>query len=83
MQDVIDYVVMRKYKGKTIEVKVRDYNKNGTRLTTIACEYNPNVIGFRNGTDEQVDYYIRTQFWLAKKYIDENSFVKKLGKLFR
>lgn len=83
MQDVIDYVVIKKYKGKTIEVKVHDYSANGERLTKINCEYSSNVFCFRNGTDEEVDYYIKKQFMIAKDVIDENSFVKKLGKFFR
>ena len=83
MQDVTNYVVIKKYKGRTIEVKVRDQMVNSKRLTVIACDYNSNVISFENGSDEKVDYYIKRFIVLGMKKIDENSFVKKIGKLFK
>lgn len=83
MQDVIDYVIIKKYKGRTIEVKVHDSIVNGKRLTIIKCDYNSNIVSFENGSDKKVDYYIKRFIALAMKKIDENSFVKKLGKVFR
>ena len=83
MQDVTNYVVIKKYRGRTIEVKVRDQMVNSKRLTVIACDYNSNVISFENGSDEKVDYYIKRFIALGMKKIDENSFVKKIGKLFK
>ena len=81
--DIVEYVIERKYKGKIVHIKVRDGFIDGRRSTTIKCKYNPIVIGFSDGTDEKVQNFIERDFMIAKKEIDENCFVKKLVKLFR
>lgn len=78
-----EFVIRRKYKGKIIEVKVKDGFVDGRRSTTITCDYNPNMFGFSNASDEKVDYFINRDFEIAKKEIDNRSLVKKIGKLFR
>lgn len=81
--DMVEYIIERKYKGKIVHIKVRDGFIDGRRSTTIKCKYNPIVIGFSDGTDEKVQYFINKNYEIAKKEIDENSFVKKLTKIFR
>lgn len=81
--DVVEYTIERKYKGKIIRIKVRDGYIDGRRSTTITCKYNPIVIGFSDGSDQKVQYFIERDYEIAKKEIDEKSFVKKIGKLFR
>ena len=81
--DVVEYTIEIKYKGKIICIKVRDGYIDGRRSTTITCKYNPIVIGFSDGSDEKVNSFIERNFNIAKKEIDEKSFVKKLGNLFR
>lgn len=81
--DVVEYTIERKYKGKIIRIKVRDGYIDGRRSTTITCKYNPIVIGFSDGSDQKVQYFIERDYAIAKKEIDEKSFVKKIGKLFR
>jgi len=83
VEDVNEYVIRRKYKGKIIEVKVRDYFIDGRRSTTITCEYNPIMIGFSDATEDKINCFIERDFNIAKKEIDNNSFVKKIVKLFR
>lgn len=83
VEDVNEYVIRRKYKGKIIEVKVRDYFIDGRRSTTITCEYNPIIFGFSDATEDKINCFIERDFNIAKKEIDEKSFVKKIGKLFR
>jgi hypothetical protein len=58
VEDVNEYTIFRKYKGKIIEVKVRDYFIDGRRSTTITCEYNPIVLGFSNATDDKINDFI-------------------------
>ncbi len=81
--DVVEYTIERKYKGKIICIKVRDGYIDGRRSTTITCKYNPIVIGFSDGSDQKVQYFIERDYAIAKKEIDEKCFVKKIGKLFR
>lgn len=81
--DVVEYTIERKYKEKIIRIKVRDGYIDGRRSTTITCKYNPIVIGFSDGSDQKVQYFIERDYAIAKKEIDEKSFVKKIGKLFR
>lgn len=83
VEDVNEYVIRRKYKGKIIEVKVRDYFIDGRRSTTITCEYNPIIFGLSDATEDKINCFIERDFNIAKKEIDEKSFVKKIGKLFR
>ena len=81
--DVVEYTIERKYKENIIRIKVRDGYIDGRRSTTITCKYNPIVIGFSDGSDQKVQYFIERDYAIAKKEIDEKSFVKKIGKLFR
>ena len=81
--DTVEYVIRRKYKGKIIDIKVRDGFIDGRRSTTITCKYNPIMFGFSNASDEKVQYFIEKDYEIAKKEIDEKSFVKKIVKLFR
>lgn len=83
VEDVNEYTIVRKYKGKVIEVKVRDYFIDGRRSTTITCKYNPIMFGFSDATDDKINAFIEKDFRIAKKEIDENSFVKKLVKYFK
>lgn len=78
-----EYTIRRKYKGRIIEVRVRDGFIDGRRSTTIKCKYNPIMLGFSNASDEKIDFFIYRDFEIAKKEIDEKSFVKKLIKKFR
>ena len=83
MEEVNEYVVARESKGKIIEVKVKDYFYDGRRSTTITCKYNPIMIGFSDGTDRKIKYFIEREFLLAKREIDQNCFVKRFRKLFK
>lgn len=81
--DIVEYTIQRKYKGRIIDIKVRDGYIDGRRSTTITCKYNPIMFGFSDASDEKVQYFINRDFEIAKKEIDEKSFVKKLIKKFR
>lgn len=80
---IVEYTIQRKYKGKIINIRVRDGYIDGRRSTTITCKYNPIVIGFSDGSDQKVQYFIDKDYEIAKKAIDDNSLVKKIGRLFR
>ena len=80
---VVEYTIERKYKGKIIRIKVRDGYIDGRRSTTITCKYNPITFGFSDATEDKINCFIERDFEIAKKEIDEKSFVKKIGKLFR
>ena len=75
--DVVEYTIERKYKEKIIRIKVRDGYIDGRRSTTITCKYNPIVIGFSDGSDQKVQYFIERDYAIAKKEIDEKIFVKR------
>lgn len=80
---IVEYTIQRKYKGKIINIKVRDGYIDGRRSTTITCRYNPIMLGFSNASDEKVQHFIEKDYEIAKKEIDSNSFVKRIGRLFR
>lgn len=82
-KDIVEYTIQRKYKGRIIDIKVHDGYIDGRRSTTITCDYNPILIGFSNGSDEKVQYFIERDYEIAKNEIDNKRFVKKISKLFR
>jgi len=82
-KDIVEYTIQRKYKGRIIEIRVRDGYINGRRSTMIKCKYNPIMIGFSDGTDEKVQYFIERDYEIAKKEIDNKCFTKKIERLFK
>ena len=82
-KDIVEYTIQRKYRGRVIDIKVRDGYIDGRRSTTITCRYNPIMFGFSNASDEKVQYFINRDFEIAKKEIDSKSLVKRMCKLFR
>ena len=81
--DIVEYTIQRKYKGRIIEIKVRDGYIDGRRSTTIRCKYNPITIAFSNASDEKVQYFIERDYYISKKEIDNRSLVKKYIKLLK
>lgn len=81
--EIVEYTIQREYKGRIINIIIRDGYIGGRRSTTIKCKYNPILIGFSNGSDEKVQYFIERDYEIAKNEIDNKRFVKKISKLFR
>ena len=82
-KDIVEYTIQRKYRGRVINIKVRDGYIDGRRSTTITCRYNPIMFGFSNASDEKIEYFIERDYKIAKNEIDNKSLVKKIGKLFK
>ena len=82
-KDIVEYTIQRKYKGRIINIKIRDGYINGRRSTTIDSDYDSGFIGFSNGSDEKVQLFIEREYALAKKKIDDKSLVKKIGNIFK
>ena len=81
--DVVDFIIQRKYKGRIINIKVRDGYIDGKRITMIKSKYNPNLYKFSNGSDEKVQHFIEKNYEIAKNEIDSKTLVKRIGKLFK
>lgn len=81
-KNIVEYTIQRKYKGRIINIKVRDGYIDGRRSTTIFCDYNPITFGFSDASDEKVEYFIEKDYAIAKKEIDNKSLVKKIVKVF-
>lgn len=82
-KDIVEYTIQRKYKGRLVNIKVRDGYINGRRSTMIDCDYDSGFIGFSNGSDEKVQLFIEREYSLAKKKIDGKSLVKKISNIFK
>ena len=81
--EIVEYTIQREYKGRIINIIIRDGYIDGRRSTTIKCKYNPILIGFSDGSDEKVQHFIERDYEIAKNEIDNKRFVKKISKLFR
>ena len=82
-KNIVEYTIQRKYKGRLVNIKVRDGYVDGRRSTTIRCDYNPITYGFSNASDEKVEYFVEKDYRIAKKEIDNKSLVKKIVKVFK
>lgn len=82
-KDIVEYTIQRKYKGRIINVKVRDGYVDGRRTTTIRCNYNPITYGLSNASDEKFEHFIERDFDIAKKEIDKKRLVKRIENLFK
>jgi hypothetical protein len=75
-KNIVEYTIQRKYKGRIINIKVRDGYIDGRRSTTIFCDYNTITYGMSNASDEKVQYFIERDYRIAKKEIDKPVLVK-------
>lgn len=82
-KNIVVYTIQKKYKGRIINIKVRDGYINGIRSTVITCDYDTGIICFSNGSNEKVQHFIDRKYVFAKKKIDEESIGNKIKKLFR
>lgn len=83
MKNIVEYTIQRKYKGRIINIRIRDGYVDGRRTTMIKCKYNPITVGFSDGSDEKVQYFIEKNYEIAKNEIDNKSLVKKIGNIFK
>ena len=82
-KEIVEYTIQRKYKGRIINIRIRDGYIYGRRSTTITCDYNPIAIRFSNGSDEKVQHFIERDYRIAKNEIENKSLVRRITKLFR
>lgn len=82
--EVHEYVFLKEYKMKKIYVSIYDLNADEGRCTKLFCsKYFKDSVTLINATNEQIIIQVDNMFRNAVEVIDENSFVKKIGNLFR